>query len=95
MCYNIASVLCFGFWPRGMWDLSSLTRDGTHTPCLGRQSLNHWTAREVPGNECFKTIFNLEQDMIQTEMMLNKLCLCVMCKFLRVVVFAGWEMGLG
>ena len=22
MCYNIASVLSFGFWPQGMWDLS-------------------------------------------------------------------------
>ena len=36
------------FWPRGMWDLSSLTRDQTRTPCIGRRSLNHWTAREVP-----------------------------------------------
>ena len=24
--------------PRSMWDLSSLTGDGTHIPCLGRQS---------------------------------------------------------
>ena len=36
------------FWPQGMWDLSSPTRDGTHTPYIGRQGLNHWTAREVP-----------------------------------------------
>ena len=28
------------FWRWGMWDLSSLTRDQTHTPCLGRRSLN-------------------------------------------------------
>ena len=35
----------FGHW--GMWDLSSPTRDWTHTPCIGRQTLNHWTAREV------------------------------------------------
>ena len=27
-----------------MWDLISLTRDGTHVPCI----LNHWTTREVP-----------------------------------------------
>ena len=26
MHYNIASVLCFGFWSWGMWDLSSSTR---------------------------------------------------------------------
>ena len=35
------------FWPRGMWDLSFLTRDWTCTPCSGRWSLNHWTIREV------------------------------------------------
>ena len=31
-----------------MRDLSSLTKDRTRTPCIGRRSLNHWTAREVP-----------------------------------------------
>ena len=31
-----------------MWDLSSLTRDGTCVPCIGRQILYHWTTREVP-----------------------------------------------
>ena len=35
------------FWPQGMWDLSSLTRDRTHTSCIGRQTLNHWATREV------------------------------------------------
>ena len=30
----------------GMWDLSSLTRDQTCTPCTGSQSLNHWTVGE-------------------------------------------------
>ena len=38
-----------------MWDLSSPTRDGTCTPCFGRQSLNCWTMSAVTrGN-----IFNL------------------------------------
>ena len=27
--------------------LSSLTRDQTHVPCVGRRILNHWTSREV------------------------------------------------
>ena len=40
-----------GLWPGAMWDLSSPTRDRTRTPCIGRQSLNHWTTREVPN--CF------------------------------------------
>ena len=36
------------FWPQCIWDLSSPTRDQTHTPCTGRWSLNHWTIWEVP-----------------------------------------------
>ena len=42
---------CFmfwGCWPWGMWVLSSLTRDQILTLCSGKQSLNHWTTREVP-----------------------------------------------
>ena len=35
------------FWLQGMWDLSSPTWDCTCTRCTERQSLNHWTAREV------------------------------------------------
>ena len=31
-----------------MWDLSSLTRDQTHIPCIVRRILCHWTTREVP-----------------------------------------------
>ena len=38
----------FVFWPCSVWDLSSPTRDWTHTPCIGRQSLNHCTARKIP-----------------------------------------------
>ena len=36
------------FWLWDMWDLSSLTRDQTHTLCIERQSLNLWISREVP-----------------------------------------------
>ena len=50
LCY----VLCF--WPKGMWDLSSLTRDQTCTPCAGRQSLNRWTTREAP--DSFPAVMN-------------------------------------
>ena len=34
--------------PRGMWDLSSLTRDRICILYIGRWILNHWTTREVP-----------------------------------------------
>ena len=33
----------FLFWPQGIWDLSSLTRDQMCTPFIGRWSLNQWT----------------------------------------------------
>ena len=39
-------VLFFG--ATGMWDLSFPTRNRTCTPCIGRQSLNQHTTREVP-----------------------------------------------
>ena len=49
ICYSIASVVCFlAFWPQGTWNLNSLIMDWTHIPCIGRQSFNHWTAREGP-----------------------------------------------
>ena len=37
-------VSSWGTWaqlPGGMWDLNSLTRDRTHTPCIGRAILKH------------------------------------------------------
>ena len=37
------------FLPQGMRDLNLPTRDWTCIPCIGRWSLNHRTAREVPG----------------------------------------------
>ena len=36
------------YLPHGMWDLSSLTRDQTCIPCIGRQIPHHWTTGKVP-----------------------------------------------
>lgn len=36
-----------------MGNLSFLSRDGTHTPCTGRQTLNHCTTRGVPDPSYF------------------------------------------
>ena len=43
------------FWGFGRktWDLSSLTRDRTLTPCMGKWSLSHWTTREGPRTAFF------------------------------------------
>ena len=43
------------FGPKSRGIISCLTRDRTRTPCIGRRSLNHWTAREVPKLELFLT----------------------------------------
>ena len=40
---------CFMFWLTGLWDLNSQTGNQTHTPCIGRCSLNHW---KVPSCTC-------------------------------------------
>ena len=45
------------FWPRGMWDLSSPTRDQTCTPFIGKWNLNHWTIKEVPISSYFFYLF--------------------------------------
>ena len=52
ICYSVVSVFFFFFyilvfWPGGRWDPSSLARDGTWAPCIGKQSLNQWTTKEV------------------------------------------------
>lgn len=41
-------VLCF--WPWGIWDCNSPTRDWICSPWIGTQSLNHRTNRQAP---CF------------------------------------------
>ena len=45
------NLFLFYFFATLMWDLSSLTRDWTLTPCIGRWIPNHWTTWEVPGLE--------------------------------------------
>ena len=42
--------------PRGMWDLSSLTRDRTYIPCIVRWILYHLTTREVPRLDFFNVL---------------------------------------
>ena len=49
ICYNIASVLPFGFWLQGMWDLSTLTRDWTRAPALEGEVLTSG----LPGKSLF------------------------------------------
>ena len=46
--YILGVYFCFPP-PPDIWNLSSLTRDWTYNPLIGRWNLNHWTAQEVSG----------------------------------------------
>ena len=48
ICYNIASILCFLAMRHSGIILTNRSKDRTHMPCIGRWSLRHWTAREIP-----------------------------------------------
>ena len=54
--FSLSGCSSWAGLPCGMWDLSSLTRDQTLVPCIGKQILNHWATREVPG----KTLLNTQ-----------------------------------
>lgn len=45
ICYSIIIFMFFYFCPQVMCNLSSLTWDLTHNPCIG--SCSHWTTREA------------------------------------------------
>ena len=69
------------FWPQDTWDLSFPIKDRTHTLCIGRRSLNHWTAREVP-------IIDLNQEF---NYMLSPMSAC--SKFLNIGIVLGIPKG--
>ena len=52
---SVVAVLGLWLWHMGLVAprhvKSSWTRDQTHVPCTGRQILNHWTTRKVPGRD--------------------------------------------
>ena len=54
----------FFFWPWGMWDLGSPTRDWTLSPCIGRWSFTHWITSEVLEITIFRVFLCLVQGNI-------------------------------
>ena len=67
-------------WPRSMWDLSFLTRDGTHTPCIGRWRLNHWTTWQVPILVLIVTLF-----------LFNAVAIYILQKTMRYYLIDPWR----
>ena len=54
-----------------MWDLSSPITDWTCIPCIGMQTLNHWTSREVsPGSSSvwnpMEFLFVIHSELLQS-----------------------------
>ena len=67
-----------------MWNLSSLTRGLTHNHCTGRQSLNHWTAREVPDEMLF--LSTIQRKLLWFCFSPGRLALCLDCECVCVCV---------
>ena len=59
--FNILDAPCY------MWELTSPTRNWTHTPCIGRQGLNHCTIGEVPVIYFKRTKYYLMTQTMETE----------------------------
>ena len=80
--YGFCFMLWF-FWPQGMWDLNSLTRDQTHTPALEGKVLT-----TEPAGKSFKwfylTLTPVLWDRIKMKLRPRGLMTCLSChrKFL-------------
>ena len=77
-----------------MWDLSSLTRDPTHVPCISRWVLNHWTTREVPvikSNTHFHWIMCFLQSHIITVFVSWNLAQCLTCSKCTIHIYLNDE----
>ena len=67
----------FFFWPQGMWDLSSPTRNWTHTSYIGRWSLNHWTSWAVPEKILIKLLKTCLQTVLQKPQPMTRSCVLI------------------
>ena len=61
------------FWPRGMWDLTFSTRDGTCTPCPGRPNRNHQgSPSDLNLSECVKNVLGQKSIVWTAEKYISK-----------------------
>ena len=62
------------FWPQGMWDLTSSTRDRTCIPCPGRPNLNHQgSPSDLNLSECVKNVLGQKSIAWRAEKYLSKI----------------------
>ena len=76
---TVLLLFFFFFEPQSMWDLCSLTRVRTHTPCVGRWSHSHWISREVPNvtpNISIKVILDILQNFAMLSQQYGKGSAC-------------------
>ena len=77
------------FWLRGIRNRSSLTKDWTCIPCIGRRTPHHWTTREVQSISSWLKISTkisakfqdmnakpINMDQLASEETKNKICFC-------------------
>ena len=79
------------FWLRGMWDLGSLFRDQSHTPCLEKQNLDYWISREVPKSKYFDLhYFHWLFSHLDGQLKKNNcriICFTLLCGFCHITVW--------
>ena len=64
------------FWSQVMWDLSSWTRDQTHSPCFGRGSPNHQISKGVSVLISLHTCFYKWIEILKGQVFYTS-CICV------------------
>ena len=62
-------------WTKICGNISTSTRDWIFTPYLGRQSLNHWTARKVHFNVAPKWCFFFKKNLLERSLFMSFLLL--------------------
>ena len=81
-----------GVWaqrPQGMWHLSSLTRDWTRIPCIGRWTRNNRTTKTTLMRSYLYKSHNLASDwLIISAWAIASVCVCV-CVCARVCAHTG------
>ena len=67
-----------------MWDLSSLTRDGTCTPSMKAWSINFWLTRDVPVLLFIVHQYSNSKCVKQSVIFCNPNCCLQECELMRL-----------
>ena len=67
MWFYFLFICLFFFWPCGLWNFSSPTRNGTRASAVKVPSPNHWTVREFPEVLCTSIKIEPREQLIRMD----------------------------